>query len=279
MLKSTRRGYLVAAVGIAGLSGCQDVLDGGSDPGGNDDSDDTPGSESSDPQEVVETFYRALNQSKFEAANELLHSETLEQPVTQERYGQLAGNELTVESVEVVDGGEEWTVVRANLQFVPPETSEPITDSIEIELRTEDDEWRIYASGRRIQRGETGTQEPTRDGDGQSGSGTEATGDPATVVSGFYAALDAGDRDAANARVHSEAVGIDVTQQAADTMADATLSTENVTLVEERADSATVDVTVIVSPAGSDRERSNRVRIELRPENGQWRIYSAGQAS
>jgi limonene-1,2-epoxide hydrolase len=282
MHEATRRRYLVAAVGVAGLSGCQDALsdaerDRGDD-GSDDDSEDTPESDSAGPKEVVETFYRALNQSAFEAANERLHSETLEQPVTEERYGRFTESELSVESVETIEDGESKVIVRSSVRILAPEMSEPITDSIEMELRTEDGEWRIYASGPRVQYGDPETQEPTPDRNDQSETGSEATGEPTRVVTEFYSALDAGDRTAANAQLHSEA-RVSVTGQAADNMADASLSVADVTLAEEGTDTATVEATVTLSSADRRQDVQNRVRIELRPEDGRWKLYSVAQVN
>ena len=283
MHEATRRRYLVAAVGVAGLSGCQDVLSGSDGPSGDDgsddESDDTPESESTGPKEVVTTFYRALNQGEFEAANERLHSETLEQPVTEDRYSQFAENELSVESVEMLEDGESKAIVRTDIRIQPPDGSEPITDSLEIELRTENGDWRLYASGSRVQYGDTETQEATPDRDDRSGSGPEPTGEPTRVVTAFYSALDAGDRTAANARLHSEAQIPDVTEETANNTDDASLSVGSITLVGEGVDAVTLDATLTSSPAGSDREQSNRFRIELRPEDGQWKIYSVAQAN
>ncbi|WP_424019022.1 hypothetical protein ACOZ4N_06000 [Halorientalis pallida] len=286
MNNSSRRGYLAGLVGIAALSGCQDVLDGSggsgsSDPEADDDDDEDDGGDRGDgPAAAVETFYAALDAGRFDVANGLLHNETSQPPVTEEQYGSLDEGSVTASSTEVVERSEGRAVVRTTLDAAFADTDRQVTRELEIELRTEAGEWRLYSVEPVDDTGEAPgdeatEEEPTPD----SGPGPRPTGDPTVVVTEFYAALNAGDREAANARLHSEAVGIDVTQQAADTMEDASLATENVTLVEGGADSATVDVTVIVSPAGGDRERSNRVRIELRPENGQWRIYSAGRAS
>ena len=286
MDRSSRRSYLAGLVGVAALSGCQDVLDGnggsgGSDPGADDDDDGEDGEDSSDgPAAAVETFYAALDAGRFDVANRLLHNETAQPRVTEEQYGNLDEGSVTASATEVVERSEGQAVVRTTLDATFADTGRQITRELEIELRTETGEWRLYSVAPVDDTGEGPADEPTPEEEPtpDSGPGPRPTGDPTVVVTEFYAALDDGNRAAANARLHSEAQGIDVTEQAADSMEAASLTAERVTVVSEARDSATVEATVTISPATSDREQSNRVRIELRPENGQWRIYSAGQA-
>ncbi|RXK49115.1 DUF3828 domain-containing protein [Halorientalis pallida] len=285
MNKSSRRGYIAGLVGVAALSGCQDVLDGtsgsgGSEPDEDDDDDDSGADEADGPAAAVETFYAALDAGRFDVANGLLHNETSQPPVTEEQYGSLDEGSVSASATEVVEQSEGRAVVRTTLDATFADTDRQITRELEIELRTETGEWRLYSVESVDDTGEAPADEPTPEEEPtpDSGPGPRPPGDPGAVVTEFYAALNDGDRAAANARLHSEAEGIDVTQQAADSMEEASLTAERVTVVSEARSSATVEATVTLSPAGSDREQSNRVRIELRPENGQWRIYSAGQA-
>lgn len=282
MQEFTRRGCLTGVVAIAGLSGCQDVIDGGSrtDDDSDDESDDTPEDESTGPGRVVETYYRALNQGEFAAANERLHSETLEPTATRDQYGQLVENDFEVASTELLERTETRALVRVNVTYSTGSSSDTISDSVTVELRPENDAWRIYAVGPRIQSRETPTEEPTPDREEPTPeSETPVAGDPKTVVREFYAALDAGNRAAANARLHSDAQGSEVTERTAQSMEEASLTVDSVTLVDRSGDTATVLVEITLSPADSDRERTSRLEIVLRPENGRWKIYAVSTPS
>lgn len=289
MDRASRRGYLAGLVGVAALSGCQDVLDrsgdSGSDPG-DDESDDESADEPPEQVDTVETFYAALDVGRFDVANRLLHNETSQPRVTEEQYGTYVDGTVSAESAELIDVSENSAVVRTNVRASMGTERGETNTTLDIELRTENGEWKIYSVRPVEDTAETPTEEPVREEPTpeaeptpDSGPGPAPTGDPTLVVREFYAALDDGNRVAANSLIHSEAPGIEVTEGTADAMADASLAAENVRLVEEGDRSATVEATVTFAPAGTDEEQANRVRIELRPEDGQWKIYASGRAS
>ncbi|AQL41276.1 hypothetical protein BV210_00470 [Halorientalis sp. IM1011] len=287
MDRASRRGYLAGLVGVAALSGCQDVLDRTETSGGSDQTDDDDDEIAEEPEQVhaVETFYAALDAGRFDVANRLLHNESTQPRVTEEQYGHLDAGSVSTASTELIDENEDSAVVRTNVRASATDPNREVDTTVDIELRIENGEWKLYSvrpadtSTETPVTGEEEVVEPTPDQEPTPDSGPAPTGDPALVVREFYAALDDGNRTAANDLIHSEARNIEVTRETAEAMVDASLAAENVSVVEAGADSATVEATVIFSQAGTEEEQSNRVRIELRAEDGRWKIYASGRAS
>jgi len=284
MDRSSRRTYLAGLVGVATLSGCVGVRDrnnGGNGTDQDDEGDDETDEAQAGPVDAVETFYAALDAGRFDVASELLHSETSQQRVTEGQYGNLVEGSVSAESMELIEERESSAVVRTTLR-ASTDLGGDVNTTLDVELRTENGEWKIYSirpvddvveppTEESVPDEPTPEDEPTPD----SGPGPDVTGDPTIVVREFYAALDDGNRDAANDLIHSEARDVTVTRQTIEAMDEVSLAVENVRLVEEGIDSATVQATVTFSPAGTEQEQSNQVRIELRPEDGRWRIYAS----
>jgi ketosteroid isomerase-like protein len=274
MDRRSRRAYIAGLAGVAALSGCQDVLDrsGGNDGSDPTEEDDDAADGADGPAAAVETFYAALDAGRFDVANKLMHNETAQRRVTEERYGDVADGEVSVESTETVEQSEGQAVVRTHLRATLADSGREIDQELEVELRTENGEWKLYSVA---PADDTPVEEPTPTGGSESESEPEATGDPTPVVREFYNAVDDGDRAGVNALLHSEAQGVQLTQDGADAMAEASLSIQRLTVIRDTGDRAIVEAVTIISPADSDQEETNRMEVVLRPENGQWKIYRA----
>jgi hypothetical protein len=275
MNPSSRRNYLAGLVGLTGLtalSGCQDTSSQTSDTSTTEQNDDSETDEASGPVRAVETFYAALDAGRFDAANELLHSQTTESRVTEQRYGNVAEGNLSVESTSEIERTENWAVVRTSIRASFADTDRETTQELDVELRAENGEWRLYSVGPPGETDGPPTEEPTPEPEPEPNP--DVSGDPEALVREFYTALDGGNRAEANALIHSDATDLKVTERAAERMIERSLTVEETRVIDAGDDATTVAVTVIVSSADADGERSTRPRIELRPEDGEWKLYS-----
>lgn len=129
----TRRQYVagVAAVATAGVAGCSDILGGGSGGG--------------DPQSTIRAFVDAATSGEIEDANELIHPDAPAPQVTQQQSNSMQQLDMSIESMEVIEEGEEMAMVSVTFSVTSQEGSGTITN--EFELRTHEGEWRIWSPG------------------------------------------------------------------------------------------------------------------------------------
>jgi hypothetical protein len=90
------------------------------------------------PEETVRQFYQALNRSNRARVNELVHSNSPNGNISQSQIEQLEG-QVSVQSVNLINESGDRSFVSANISFGELPNSE-----VEIQLRKEDGEWKIY---------------------------------------------------------------------------------------------------------------------------------------
>lgn len=114
---------VIAAAVTAGAAGCADAS-----------SDERP-------DDVVEAYYRALNDGDLERATELVHEDSDERP---SEMTILATRELRleVETTDVLDETDDTASVRVELTIDDGDGEETTEETHE--LRTEDGAWKLY---------------------------------------------------------------------------------------------------------------------------------------
>ncbi|MFB6083668.1 MAG: hypothetical protein ABEJ94_05435 [Halorientalis sp.] len=122
--------------------------------------------------------------------------------------------------------------------------------------------------------GGTGGDDADTDADGTPDSGTLG---PKETVRAFYAALDEGRFRAANALMHSNTTEPPVTESRYGPLAEGTVTVASAKLIERGEDRAVVRTVVRASIPGGSGTRRDEVDIELRRENGRWRLYTSTQ--
>lgn len=177
-----RRTYLLGcASATAALAGCSAIGGDGGDSGddangsagdgsaandtnssdSDDSSDGDDGSEetanSPGPAETARAFYEAMAAGDAAAANELLHSESPDDPVTESEAADFESLEGAVEDVTVSSSDETVATVAIELSF-DDGSGGRTTSTLDIELRTEDGEWRIYED---LSSGGSGSNSPS----------------------------------------------------------------------------------------------------------------------
>ncbi|AGN02470.1 hypothetical protein L593_12655 [Salinarchaeum sp. Harcht-Bsk1] len=102
---------------------------------------------------------------------------------------------------------------------------------------------------------------------------------PAGAVRGLYEAAFSGDVEEANAYIHSEADLDPLTQSQADSFQAVDARVESVEVVEQSGDTATVQARLSAVPDdSSERQTLPSIRLELRTENGEWKVYDDASA-
>lgn len=123
-----QRRKFVMAVGVAGAAGLAGCLSG-----------------DSDPDDVVEEFYAAMDEGDVETMNDLMHEDS-EEEITEEDLEEIEDFDITVEETEILEEDDDAAEVRAEItvegEFLGEEVEE--TNEETIELRTEDGEWKLY---------------------------------------------------------------------------------------------------------------------------------------
>ncbi|MFB6074689.1 MAG: zinc-ribbon domain-containing protein [Haloarculaceae archaeon] len=96
---------------------------------------------------------------------------------------------------------------------------------------------------------------------------------PKGTIRRFFSALDDGDVQRANSLIHPDSPVGDVGSQTASQFASADISIEDLTLVSESGDRATVRIQLSFGNLGS-----RSLTYNLRRYQGEWRLYSAGSS-
>lgn len=119
-----RREYLTATTAAAvAVAGCTEFTD------------------SDEPDDVTEAYYRALDDGDRERANELLHEES-EETLTEETMLLFREMEIEVEETAVLEESDDTAEVRVELT-VRIDGDEETNEEVH-ELRTEDGDWKLY---------------------------------------------------------------------------------------------------------------------------------------
>lgn len=113
---------------VTGLAGCTGLLGGEEERG--------------DPEAVVQEFIAALDEGDRETANELIHEESPQGELSEERAEQTGELDLTLEGTELLEETDDTARVRADLSV--SDGSERQTTELTFELRTEDGDWKIW---------------------------------------------------------------------------------------------------------------------------------------
>jgi len=365
-----RRRYLsLASLAVAGLAGCtEEELELGDDEETDDpdegtdteattagtetnetetDATTTGESESMGPAAVAETFLMAVGDGEIERANELIHSESPQDSLTEDDVSA----DIAVDESEVISEEPDTAIVRLEVRLISDDDDE-VSTFVTYELRTENGEWRLWDTadggeesppqvdwgwkddlredvvvvehnvgervdspnqivareedgreygtlaelvGTPISAGDTGVIDVPADSSGEielvwessngrhrqildthrydvrdDGTTEPPTGDSAAVdtVRQFLTAASNGDIETVNELVHSESPLGEITED--DLPDDITIETLELRSQDE--DVAIVYVEIVVQTDGE--EQSNSFEYELRPENGEWRIYS-----
>lgn len=177
-----RRGCLVVATGlVASIAGCSAIPGDESVPGSDGNSGDDDGGEENQPNsgegnqsttdseedgangedvddggveveleenepgEVVETFYDALYAPDVEMANELLHSDSPSPQYTEEAVNDMAEFDHEVSGLDITEVGDGEATADFVLVLVGEDGVERENEP-ELELQTEDGDWKVWDS-------------------------------------------------------------------------------------------------------------------------------------
>lgn len=126
-----RRQYLTAAAvaSTAGLAGCSGILGGG---GGG-------------PSGAAKNWIQAANNGNEDKVEDLTHSDSPLNMVLSELVTTFEEAELSVDSVETTDEGEEEATVEATITTSMGGESSSETD--EMQMQTEDGDWKVLGFG------------------------------------------------------------------------------------------------------------------------------------
>ncbi len=254
-----RRSFVFTATGTAvtfALAGCTDLAP-------RSDTDDE-GGESAEPtntpEEAVEQFYTALSDGDQEARAEVIHSDHTDQ---EEILG-LEGDEFeefadaadfSVESVSIVEEDDERAVVDITVRIeIDGETG---INSTGLELQLEENTWKIIDSVTIDRAGEVSDEIPDL---------------PEDVVVQYFEAMDVTDVERMEELVHTESPLVQDGFFDEDRNARIDATVELAVLDEEDDDQALVETVLTTTIDGDDRAIQQNT-IELRPENGDWRIW------
>lgn len=101
---------------------------------------------SDDPEDVVENYFNAIDDGDMDEMESLVHSDSPIQDGFAEdnelNKGFLEGLDITVEDTELVEEDDDTAIVEAETTVVF--FGEEVTEVSEVELRTEDGDWRIW---------------------------------------------------------------------------------------------------------------------------------------
>lgn len=132
-----RRTYLAASVlSLTGLAGCTADFPA---PLGD---DDPEGDVGDDPEATVRAFVNALDSGDRARANELIHTDSPRDEVTEDSIARGESVTFTVRSTELVGQADDRAAVRAELTL--SDGSESRSYALVFELRTEVGRWRIW---------------------------------------------------------------------------------------------------------------------------------------
>lgn len=243
-----RREFCLAVSGVAttGVAGCLGAPGTGASGPAN------------TPESAVEQYFRALDDGDRDARRAVLHSENPERArlaeTTDENLAAMADSiGIQVEDVTVVERADGRAVVSATILLSTDQGTKSITDGVE--LRPEDGRWKIY--GEATVRREIDAAVPE---------------DPRGVVVQYFQAVDINDIDRIRRLIHTESPLLSRGTLDVDAISRTNATVLDVTVLEEGETSAVVVADVRIVSGGSVSTQSSR--IELRRENGEWRLWA-----
>jgi ketosteroid isomerase-like protein len=262
---STRRRYLraVGALGVVGVAGCSEAIDGDNDSGTP--VETTVGS-GTRPERVVRNFYAHLDEGDLSAANELLHEEGAISEISQTTVAPFEASDVTVPKTSPQTRTDERAEISTTVSLSHPDLDEAQLIGSTISLRVTDDfeeDWRLHSDIPLDVRGDFWeTPTPTPD------SGPQLPADAREVIDRYHEALDDGDRQAAERLRHSNAQLPPLTEDKLDRT-----RRDDVDFVDIRptsVGSSTIEVRGTYVDGSGDGQSQI---LELRTEAGEWRLY------
>lgn len=210
------------------------------------------------PEAAVEQYFRALDDGDRAGRRAVLHSENperarLAETTDEDLVAMADAIKIQIEEVTVIERADEQAVVSATILLSTEQGTESITDGVE--LRTEDGRWKIY--GEATVRREIDAEVPE---------------DPRGVVVQYFQAVDINDIDRIRRLIHTESPLARRGTLDVETISRTNATVLEVTVVEEGETRAIVVVDVRIVSGGSVSMQSSR--IELRRENGEWRLWA-----
>jgi len=126
-----RRQYLkaTAVASTAGLAGCSGVLGGG---GGG-------------PSGAAKSWLQAANDGDEDQVEDLTHSESPLNMVLSQLVTSFESQDFSVDSTETLEEGDEEATVEA--EITASAGGESSTSTSEMEMRTEDGDWKVFSFG------------------------------------------------------------------------------------------------------------------------------------
>jgi ketosteroid isomerase-like protein len=106
---------------------------------------------------------------------------------------------------------------------------------------------------------------------GCTGSLGGSNDSPEGVVERFYTAIDDGDRETANALIHSDSPVGEISEEDMSNYENRDITIERTELLEESDDVAEVRIEVTMETDGNSR--TSESTHELRTEDGEWKLY------
>ncbi len=101
------------------------------------------GDDNGDPESVVESYWEAIDDLDPDAANELIHPDALDEPLTDDDMIFFDGLEITVLSTELIEEDEDEAIVEAVIEVDSDELSEPEEETTELLLERYEGQWLI----------------------------------------------------------------------------------------------------------------------------------------
>ena len=276
-----------SALSVA-MAGCNDLTSTGSDDGGmdnetdgtagNETDDDTTGTETdgsegeidySTPQSVVTAHMLARGDGDLQRILATVHTESpvrsgfeaTNETALQEQTADLS---LTVDNTTVVEQNETEAVVEVTTTATA--SGQENTATATFELRTEDDQWKIW--------------QPTPGGPAIEPADVEVGDDPEAVYRRYFEAQSNNEFAVLLGVCHTDGPTFaDFSQfseaQFEQQVGPQSFTVEETTIRDESEDSVVVRGTVVWEPEFAEEPNTLEPDLELRKENGQWRIWGA----
>jgi hypothetical protein len=99
--------------------------------------------ETDEAKQLIRDFYTAADSENFRQANSLVHPDSPEGTIGENQQRIFEEQEIDVQEMRVVEGGTDRATVRTTLVF--RREGRERTRTTELELRTHDEDWRLYS--------------------------------------------------------------------------------------------------------------------------------------
>lgn len=259
----------------AGIAGCSSLSPGGEQM----DNGETNGTESDgetgpgNPERVVENYFSAFSAGNLDGVLAVVHSESpvrsqIEQTNETEFESSVERYTITVDETSVVE--QNGTSAIVNVTTTTEVQGQSQTETGRIELRTEDNQWKLWDLA----------PEEESDEPAVEPADVEVGEDPEAVYRRYFEAQSNGELAVVLGVSHSEGpTYADFSQwrkaEYEEVASQQTFTVEGTTIVEESEDAVVVQGTVVWEPEFAEKPNTLEPQIELRPEDGEWRIWDA----